>query len=131
MSGTAGRGNEHRAASEAVEHQERHGVLLHYAITRREGDGPELLHVPVRGGEEVLPVFSSGWAAQSFLDHVTFGREWCAREYYPGELISLLVGPYAGVEWVLLDPLPGCLTSQVRPANLMRSDNFVDYLLGR
>ena len=131
MAGTAEESdNERRVATEEAGQHERHRILPHYAIARREGDGTELLRVPVRGSEEVLPVFSSRWPAQSFLDHVSFGTEWLAKECYPSELISLLSGPYAGVEWVLLDPLPGCLVSEDRPANLMRSDNFVDYLSG-
>jgi hypothetical protein len=46
----------------------------------------------------------------------------------PGELFSLLVGPCAGVEWVALDPRPGCSGGEV--ANVMPRENFVDYLLG-
>ena len=49
--------------------------------------------------------------------------------YTPGELISLLVGPCAGVEWVALDPRPGP-RSGGEVANLMPQENFVDYLLG-
>ena len=130
MTGAAGEGNERRAAREAAGHHGGRPVLVHYAIARREGNGSELLRVPVGEGEEVLPMFSSVWVAQSFLDHLTFGNDWYARECHPGELISLIAGPYAGVEWVLLDPLPGCLTSGDRPANLMRRDDFVRYLSG-
>jgi hypothetical protein len=49
--------------------------------------------------------------------------------YTPGELISLLVGPCVGVEWVALDPIPGP-RSGGEVANLMPRENFVDYLLG-
>ena len=49
--------------------------------------------------------------------------------YTPGELISLLVGPCAGVEWVAFDPRPGP-RSGGEVANLMPRENFVDYLLG-
>lgn len=130
MAGIAKGGNERSAAGEAAGRHGRRPVLLHYAIARREGTGPELLRVAVGGSDEVLPMFSSVWAAQSFLDSFTFGDDWCARECHSSELISLLVGPYAGVEGVLLDPLPGCLASGHRPANLMRRDDFVRYLSG-
>lgn len=96
MAGTVERDNERRVATEEAGQHERHRILPHYAIARRQGDG----------------------------------TEWFAKECYPSELVSLLTGPYAGVEWVLLDPLPGCLVSKDRPTNLMRSDNFVDYLSG-
>jgi hypothetical protein len=45
----------------------------------------------------------------------------------PGELVSLLVGPCAGVEWVAFDPRPGRNGGEV--ANVMPRENFVDYLL--
>lgn len=121
----------YRTAHDAPRAQREHPVLVHYAITRRERNGPELLRVVLRSGEEVLPVFSSRRAAQNFLtSSVAFGRDWCARECHAGELTSLLLSLYADVECVLLDPLPGCLASEGRPANLMLWGNFVDYLLG-
>jgi hypothetical protein len=52
-----------------------------------------------------------------------------ARECSAGELVSLLLGPYEGIEWVLLDPLPGSLTAGGAQTNLMSRQRFVDYLL--
>jgi hypothetical protein len=45
----------------------------------------------------------------------------------PGELVSLLVGLYIGVEWVALDPRPGRRGGET--ANVMPRENFVHYLL--
>lgn len=121
--------HECRTAHDAVEHRGERPILVHYVITRREGNGPVLLRVALPTGEEVLPMFCSRGAAQNFLASVTFGKDWYARECHAGELTSLLLSLYTDIEWMLLDPLPGCLASGGRPANLMRWGNFVDYLL--
>jgi hypothetical protein len=105
-------------------------VLLRYVIARQGNKGPELFSFSIGSDEEALAVFSSGRAAQSFALSNTLGWEWHARVCSAGELVSLLLGPYAGIEWVLLDPLPGCLAAGDTPANFMRWENFVDYLLG-
>jgi hypothetical protein len=102
-------------------------VLVHYVLARHGGGGPELLHVTLESGEEALPVFSSRRTAQSFLFSNALRQGWYARASYAGELVSLLYGLYAGIEWVQLDPLPE--HPEDTPANLMRWEDFVDYLL--
>lgn len=105
-------------------------VLLHYAIARHGDGGLRLLHVPLRFDEEALVVFSSWGAAQKYFLSEVFSGEWYARECCGGELVSLLLGPYEGIEWVLFDPLPGSLTAGGSQTNLMSRQRFVDYLLG-
>ncbi|MDX6381732.1 MAG: hypothetical protein QOI57_2756 [Rubrobacteraceae bacterium] len=105
-------------------------VLLRYAIARCEDNNPKLFRVPLKSGEEALPVFSSRRAAQSFVYSNAFGWEWYTKEFSSGELVSLLLGPYLDVEWVLLDPPPAYLATEYSPANLMRWESFIDYLLG-
>ncbi len=85
-------------------------VLLHYAIARHRNDGLRLLHVPLGFNEEALVVFSSLEVAQRYFLCEVFSGKWYARECSGGELVSLLLGPYEGIEWVLLDPLSGSLT---------------------
>ena len=104
-------------------------VLLHYAIARHRNDGLRLLHIPLGFNEEALVVFSSWEAAQRYFLPEVFSGEWYARECSGGELVSLLLGPYKGIEWVLLDPLPGNLTAGGAQTNLMSKQRFVDYLL--
>lgn len=104
-------------------------VLMHYGLARHGGNGLELLHVTLESGKEALPVFSSRRAAQSFLFSNALIQGWYARESYAGELTSLLCGLYAGIDWVQLDPLPEHLAAEDTPANLMRREDFVDYLL--
>jgi len=93
-------------------------VLLHYAIARHGEHGLRLLHIPLGFNEEALVVFSSWEAAQKYLLSEVFSGEWYARECSGGELVSLLLGPYEGIEWVLLAPLPGSLTAGGAQTNL-------------
>jgi hypothetical protein len=111
-------------------HNARQPVLLHYVIARHEANGPELLHVPLESGEEMLPVFSSEVAARDFLLSNALGQAWYVREFYAGELVSLLLGLYADIEWVLIDPLPEEHTAEDKPAAIAHWKSFVDYLLG-
>src|SRR3712207_4517011 len=104
-------------------------VLLHYAIARHGDHGLRLLHVPLGFDEEALVVFSSWELAQRYFLREVFSREWYTRECSDGELVSLLLGPYEGIEWVLLDSLPGNLTAGGSQTNLMSSQRFVEYLL--
>lgn len=59
-------------------------------------------------GERTLPAFSGKGEAEMFLflGKETFEQGWHVRETSAGELVSLLLGPYAGVRSVALDPLP-------------------------
>ena len=105
-------------------------MLLRYAIAR-QGEGKlRLLHIPLGFGEEALIVFSSWQAAQRYFLSEVFSGEWYARECSSGELVSLLLGPYEGIEWVLVDPLPAGLTAGGSQTNLMSRQRFVEYLLG-
>jgi hypothetical protein len=111
-------------------HNARRPMLPHYLIARHEANGPELLHVPLESGEEMLPVFSSEMAACDFLLSNALGQAWYVRKFYAGELVSLLLGLYADIEWVLIDPLPGEHTAEDEPAAIAHWKSFVDYLLG-
>ena len=108
---------------------ERSPAPLHYAVVRPGEKGLEVLRICLEGKGEVLPVFSAAWASRGYLFAEAPGGGWYVNTYTPGELISLLVGPCVGVEWVALDPRPGP-RSGGEAANLMPRENFVDYLLG-
>lgn len=111
-------------------------LLLHYAIARQGRDGPRLLCVPLGFDEEALILFSARGAAQRyclarrrFLSEV-FNEEWYARECSPGELVSLLLGPYEGIGWMLVDPPPGeRIVVGSTQADLISRERFIDYLL--
>jgi hypothetical protein len=84
------------------------------------------LRVPAGGRGETMAVFSAGWAARGYLFAEAPGGGWHAKACGPDELISLLAGPCARVEWVALDPRPGPRADAV---NVMPREGFVDYLL--
>ena len=107
-----------------------HPVLRHHAIGRRGGQGPELLRVALQTGEEVLPLFSYEGTARDFIASREMGGKWYARECYAGELVSLLLGLYAGIDGVLLDPVHGDAVEGYLPENFMYWGSFVSYLLG-
>ena len=106
-----------------------HPVLKHHALALRGGHGPELFRVTLRDGRDVLPVFSSGETAREFLVSQDLGEIWYARECCAGELVSLLLGLYAGLDGVLLDPVHGNPLDGYVPENFMFEESFVGYLL--
>lgn len=125
-----------RAAHDEITPPALRPVLLRYAIARHGDDGPRLLHVLLGFGEEALVVFSSRETAQRyylsrrhFLSEV-FGEEWHARVCSAGELVSLLLGPYESLDWVLVDPQSGMrFAEDSMQANLVSRERFVDHLL--
>ncbi|HEX5848603.1 MAG TPA: hypothetical protein VFY59_05350 [Rubrobacter sp.] len=98
----------------------------HHVVARDGDEGLEVLRVPLEGKGQVLPVFSAGWAARGYLFAEAPGGGWYVRACTPGELASLLIGPWAGVGWVALDPRPG--RSGGEAANVMPRKHFIDYL---
>ncbi len=131
MAEATSKDREHLVAPDAAGHRPLRPVLLHYAIARHEDKGLMLLHMPLRLGEEALVLFSSWEAVQNFFLSNVFSGDWYARECSAGELASLLLGPYEGIDWILFDPPSGMhLGEGDTRANLMRRKRFVDYLLG-
>jgi hypothetical protein len=66
----------------------------------------EVLTTNLARGGEALPVFSFEEEANMFLRLGALGDDWRARETAGGELVSVLCGPCAGVDRVVLDPVP-------------------------
>ncbi len=98
---------------------------MHHVLVKQGDEEVLRLHLGARG--EVLPVFSAGWAARAYVLAVAPGGGWYARACAPDDLISLLAGPCAGVEWVALDPAPGHRGGG-EASGMMPHANFVDYL---
>ena len=78
---------------------------MFWLIARHNNAQLELLTIDA-GGEKALPVFSFEEEAEAFLSLGALGANWGIRETTPGELVSMLYGPCAGVGRVALDPLP-------------------------
>ena len=116
-------------ARDKVNPRARPSVLLQYVVARRENVDLELFSIRSRSEEKALIVFSSERIAQTFALSRALEWEWHVRVCSAGELVSLLLGLYAGVNWVLLDPLPRHLVDKDMTENLVRCDDFIDYLL--
>jgi hypothetical protein len=118
-------GRKHRGL--AVGAPERSLASLHYVVAKDADEGLEVLRVHLGTNGEALPVFSAGSAARGYLFAEAPGGGWYVKTCTPDELLSLLFGSCAGVEWVALDPRPG--RSAGEAANVMPRENFMDYLL--
>jgi hypothetical protein len=105
-----------------------HPARLHHVVVRQGDRGLEMLRLPSGRRDQVLPVFTAGWAARRYLFAEGTGWGWHVRACSPGELVSLLFGFCADVGWVALDPRPGHRCGALA-ANAMPRANFVDYLL--
>jgi hypothetical protein len=91
----------------------------------------EVLTTFLARGGEALPVFSFEDEANMFLRLGALGDDWRARETVGGELVSVLCGPCAGVDRVVLDPipLPGSLTEGLNVLLSTEREAFVRSLL--
>jgi len=109
------------------------GTQRYWVIAKDAKDGfgqPDLLTVDLDGTGEALPVFSFEEEAEMFLWLQTTedGRE--VRETTPGQLVSILYGPFAHVGRVMLDPLPEIgARMQISLLGLDRND-FVESVMG-
>jgi hypothetical protein len=77
-----------------------------WLIARHRTGGMAVLTTNLARGGEALPVFSFEDEANMFLRLGALGDDWRARETTGGELVSVLCGPCAGVDRVVLDPIP-------------------------
>jgi hypothetical protein len=78
-----------------------------WLIAKVEAGRISVLTTGLARGERALPVFSFGDEARMFLDLGAPSGGWRVRETTAGEVLSVLLGPCAGVGRVLLDPMPG------------------------
>ena len=98
---------------------------MYWLIVAREGFRMRVCTV---GGGDGMPVFSREMEAASFLRAVGLEDGWWVRETSLGELVSLLLGPYADVSRVVLDPTAGDAGTPEGAAGVERRD-FVDRLM--
>ena len=81
------------------------------------------------GPKRALVVFGFEDEARAFFMSASLGDGWCIRESSAGEVISILFGPCAHVDGVLLDPPPEICPSPTRRTVDRR--RFVDFLTDR
>jgi hypothetical protein len=80
----------------------------------------------------LLAVFSFKEEAEAFLSLLEDDqkRDWRSRQTTAGELVSILLGPCAGVRGVALDPLPLLLSRAMLRFVSVNKERFVQELLG-
>ncbi len=105
-------------------------MLDHYLIARRTGGGPDLLLLSAESGEEALVAFSSREASEMFIRSRTLEEQWYSRASSAGEMISLLCGPYVGVKWISLNPLPAPIRRGREKSMMISRDAYIDFFLG-
>ena len=80
-----------------------------WIIVKNDTGHMEVLRIRLSTGGKALPIFSGEDEAWVFLELGKFSDDWRVRETAAGELISILYCLCAGVDRVVLDPLPGSL----------------------
>ena len=79
-----------------------------WLIQSYQNNRMDIFAIDPHGNGGYLAVFSFKEEAEAFLRLLEGDQEkdWHIRETSPGELVSVLLGPCAGVRRVALDPLP-------------------------
>jgi hypothetical protein len=105
----------------------------HWLIAKHGVSGLDVLTIHLKGGAEVLAVFTFEEEARVFLDSRfgASGEGWEARQTWPGELASVLYGPCSAAKEVALNPSPEAV-EKAESAGLqaMDRDDFLGLLLG-
>ena len=93
----------------------------------------DVLTLRLGDGTEALAVFSFEEETRKFLDHRPgASREgWKARQTWPGELASVLLGPCSATKRVALDPPPEAARKRKSAGiRAVDRDDFLGMLLG-
>jgi hypothetical protein len=96
-------------------------------LVAKDGTSPIVTLTVDCGSYEALPVFSHEEEAELFLCLGGIGEGWRARESSAGEVVSLLLGPCAGVGSVALDPSPLMAPEMIDLVRMGR-DRFVNLI---
>ena len=105
----------------------------HWLIAKHGVSGMDVLTIQLGDGAEALAVFAFEEQARVFVE-TRFGASgagWEARQTWPGELASVLLGPCSGAKKVALGPSPEAV-EEGKSARLraMDRDRVVGMLLG-
>jgi hypothetical protein len=103
-----------------------------WIITRYEDNRMDALTIGSDLDRGFLALFSYEEEAEAFL--LLLGdnekkKRWQSEQTTAGGLVSVLLGPYADVKGVALDPLPMALSREMLPLVSMSRDRFLQYLL--
>ncbi len=89
-------------------HGGKEACRTYWLLAKHGVRGMDVLTVDLGGGAEGPAVFSVEEDTRKFL-HARFGasgEEWKVRQTWPGELASILYGPFSTAKRVALDPPP-------------------------
>lgn len=101
-----------------------------WLIVKKGAGHEDALTLDLDGEEKwgkTLPVFYFEEEARMFL---SLGDGWQVKETATGELISMFLGPCAGIEFVSLDPLPELIHRRMLGLVSLRRKQFVEGLTG-
>jgi hypothetical protein len=101
-----------------------------WIITSYQNDQMELLTIDPDVEGSFLAVFSFEEEAEAFLHLSVVGekKKWHSKQTKVGELVSVLLGPYAEVKQVAFDPLPLPLGRAMLPLVSVPRETFLQYL---
>ena len=99
-------------------------------IVNNEKDRMDVLTIQLSTGGEALPVFSHEEEAEKFVRFGSWGAGWHAKEASARDLVSVLLGPCAGVGLVALDPWPEIYVEMVVSLIGVNRLDFVNLLVG-
>ena len=111
-----------------VQHHRRPTVF--WLIVKKGVGHEDTLTLDLDDEGKTLPVFCFEDEARMFLSLGMLGAGWQVRETTAGELISLLLGPCAGIRFVSLDPLPEMIHRRMVGLVSLRRKQFVESLIG-
>ncbi len=105
----------------------------HWLVAKHGVSGMDALTIHLGDGAEALVVFTLEEQARVFVvsRFGASGEGWEARQTWPGELASVLLGPCSAAKRVALDPLPEA-AEKGEPAGFRAVDreDFLGMLLG-
>lgn len=104
-----------------------------WIITSYQNNQINTLTLDSEGNGRLLAIFSFKEEAEAYLSLLADDekRGWQSRQTTVGELISVLLGPCAGVKWVALDPLPlPCTSRATLPFVSVSRERLVQVLMG-
>lgn len=102
----------------------------YWLLVNNETGRMEVLTMDLDGRGEALAVFGFEEEAGMFALWA-LGEGWRLRETTAGELVEMLSGPCAGVDFVTLDPLPELVSRGMAGLVSLRREHFVDRLVER
>ena len=100
-----------------------------YWLIVKNADGRIEVLTLGRDDTEVLPVFSFEEEAEMFLRLGKVDEEWRVRESGVGELVSVLLGPCAGIKEVTLDPLPEMVAERTVGLVSLERERFIERIM--